>query len=136
MSERRENFCASCKIYTDTFPSVEGEMTGSEVVDYLMSDCRHAHDDGGNLIEGDAILWYLASNEKFGSITYKEKQWEWGFGQASYDRLQNVVDEMYFDKFITDDQHGLLSEKIREGRSIGGDMYKIDDYLERKRKEI
>ena len=119
-----------CKIYTDNFSNEMNDRmaTGKEIYDFLMKDSGNCFDDNGQLIPGDSNLWYLGSNEKFGSLVYNNKIWNWGFGESSFYNVEMFVIWIYMDGMLTQKQYQTLVEKIEEGKRIG-DMYQIGDYL-------
>lgn len=119
-----------CKIYTNNFSEemTNRVATGEEIYDFLMEDSGNCFDDDGNPIKGDINLWYLGCNEKFGSIIYRNRFWQWSFGESSFDYVEQFVNAVYQDGLFTERQYQRLLKKIEEGREIG-DMYKIADYL-------
>ena len=124
-----------CKIYTDTFDYINHKMlTGDEIYKYLIKDSGHCFDEGENNIPGDCNIWYLGSNEKFGELKYKNKTWKWGFGESSFDTVEEFVQAIYEDGNFTEQQFRVLMDKIKEGRSIDN-MYDIKDYLICEREE-
>ncbi len=118
-----------CKIYTENFSDeMTGRMaTGKEIYDFLMKDAGQCFDFDDNLIPGDCNIWYLGSNEKFGSLQYNDRKWRWRFGKSSFDIVEDFVRTVYDDGLFTTEQYENLIAKIEEGRQIG-DMYKIRDY--------
>ncbi len=119
-----------CKIYTDTFSGemLDQEATGKELFEFLMKDSGHCIDDNGQLVAGDCNLWYLGCNEKFGFLKYKDKIFNWSFGEASFDRVQKFISLIHRDGHFTNQQYQMLMDKIQEGRLINS-MYHIKDYL-------
>jgi len=119
-----------CKIYTNNFSEemINRKVTGQEIFDFLMKDSGNCFDDKGNLIPGDLNLWYLGCNEKFGGLIYKDKNWTWSFGEASFEYVEMFIYSAYLDGMFTTNQYETLICKVKEGRLIG-DMYRIKDYL-------
>lgn len=132
MDETKQAFVSIyCKIYTDNFSDemINREATGKEIYNFLMKDAGLCgFDENSDLLPGDANIWYVGSCEKFGSLVYKDRIWNWGFGESSFDIVEAFVQAVYEDGLFTIDQYKNLMEKIREGRMIG-DMYAIRDYL-------
>ena len=122
-----------CKIYAENFSNemIEREATGKEIHDFLMKDAGLCMDENDNPLPGDANIWYLGSNEKFGSLVYKDKIWNWGFGESSFYNVEKFVQTIYEDGFFTEEQYQNLMAKIKEGRQLD-DMYFIRDYLYQK----
>ena len=130
-----------CKIFTDSYPVLEGEVTGDQIVNHLLSDCGCAWEEddspgGAHQILGDPCIWYLGTNEKRGeiSLTIGEKRWdwEWGYGGADFKKVTEFIDVLRRHKVITPAQHKQLSDTIEVGKTIG-DMYEIGNYLKRRR---
>ena len=119
-----------CKIYAENFSNemIEREATGKEIHDFLMKDAGLCTDENDNPLPGDANIWYLGSNEKFGSLVYKDKIWNWGFGESSFDIVEKFVRTVYGDGLFTEEQYQNLMARIKEGRQID-DMYSIRNYL-------
>jgi hypothetical protein len=119
-----------CKIYAENFSNemIGRYATGKEIYNFLMKDAGLCFDDNDNLMPGDLNIWYLGSCEKFGSLVYNYKIWNWGFGESSFDIVEAFVKAVYEDGLFTKDQYRNLNEKIKEGRKIGN-MYAIRDYL-------
>ena len=132
MDESQQAFVSIyCKIYAENFSNemIDREATGKEIYNFLMEDAGLCgFDENSDLLPGDANIWYLGSNEKFGSLVYKDKIWNWGFGESSFDIVEAFVQAVYEDGLFTKEQYQNLVSKIREGRKIG-DMYAIRDYL-------
>jgi hypothetical protein len=126
--DRKAYISIYCKIYTENFSNemIDRYATGKEIYNFLLKDAECCLP-----IKGDCNLWYLGSNEKFGSIIYKEKLWKWGFGESSFDTVQEFINAVYQDGLFTEEQYRHLSDKIEEGRKIS-DMYLIGDYLAQK----
>ncbi|OQB72998.1 MAG: hypothetical protein BWX92_03484 [Deltaproteobacteria bacterium ADurb.Bin135] len=124
-SDKRAYVSIYCKIYTNNFSDemIDRYATGKEIYNFLLKDAKCCLP-----IKGDCNLWYLGSNEKFGDIIYNEKVWHWGWGESSFDTVQEFIDAVYKDGLFTKRQYLKLSAKIEEGRTIG-DMYQITDYL-------
>jgi len=118
------------KIYTNNFSEemIDRYATGKEIYDFLLKDAKCCLP-----LRGDCHLIYLGCNEKFGSIIYRNRVWNWSFGEASFDNVEQFVNAVYQDGLFTEKQYQRLLKKIEEGRAIG-DMYKIADYLSRKNK--
>lgn len=114
-----------CKIYTENFSDemIGRYATGKEIYDFLMKDAGLCLP-----LKGDCNLWYLGSNEKFGSITYKDRTWRWSFGESSFDIVQEFIRAVYADGLFTEEQHQNLLDKIEEGRVLEN-MYSIGGYL-------
>lgn len=98
---------------------IDRYATGKEIYNFLLKDAECCLP-----MKGDYNLWYLGSNEKFGSIIYKEKLWKWGYGESSFDTVQEFINTVYQDGLYTEKQYRHLSNKIVEGRKIN-DMYLI-----------
>jgi hypothetical protein len=134
MNKPRKAFVSIyCKIYTENFSDelIDRYATGKEIYDFLMKDAWLCVDKYSDPLPGDANIWYLGSNEKFGSLVYKHKIWNWGFGGSSFDIVTEFVQAIYDDELFTEAQYQNLMAKIEEGRQIG-DMYAIGDYLYQK----
>jgi len=125
-------FSLYCKIYTENFSNemIDRYATGKEIYHFLLKDAECCLP-----LQGDHNIWYLGCNEKFGSIIYREKVWNWGYGESSFDRVQEFIDAVYQDGHFTSKQYQHLSGKIQEGRKID-DMYLIPDYLTQKNKQL
>jgi len=119
-----------CKIYTDTFSNemINRKATGNEIFDFLMKDAEHCFDDTDQIIPGDCNIWYLGCNEKFGFLKYGDKEFQWSFGESSFDRVEKFITLIYNDGLFTEQQYQILMEKIQEGRGIDN-MYLIKEYL-------
>jgi len=102
--------------------------TGKEIYDFLMKDAGLCMDDNGQLIPGDCNLWYLGCNEKSGCLKYKDKVFQWDFGESSFARVITFVSMIYKDHIFTNEQFSNLFDKILEGRQIDC-IYDIKDYL-------
>ncbi len=113
------------KIYTENFSDemIDRYATGEEIYQFLLKDAKCCLP-----LRGDCNLWYLGCNEKFGSIIYRNRFWQWSFGESSFDYVEQFVNAVYQDGLFTERQYQRLLKKIEEGREIG-DMYKIADYL-------
>ena len=136
MDKSRKAFVSIyCKIYAENFSNemIECNATGKEIYNFLIKDAGLCFDENDNLMPGDSNIWYLGSNEKFGSLVYNYKIWNWSFGGSSFDIVEAFVKAVYEDGLFTKDQYENLMEKIIEGRRIG-DMYAIRDYLAQKNK--
>jgi len=130
-----------CKIYTDNYPLLEGEVTGDRIVNHLLSDCGCAWEEdnspeGAHQIPGDPCIWYLGTNEKRGGIYLKigEKGWEWlwGHGESDFRNVAEFIEVLRRHEVITPAQLKMLKESIEVGETIG-DMYEIENYLKRKK---
>ena len=130
-----------CKIFTDSYPVLEGEVTGDQIVNHLLSDCGGVWEEddspeGAHQIPGDPCIWYLGTNEKRGevSLTIAKNTWEWkwGYGGANFKRVIKFIDILRSHQVITRAQYRQLKEAIEVGKTIG-DMYEIRNYLKRKR---
>jgi len=121
-----------CKIYTENFSQemIDRYATGKEIYNFLLKDAKCCLP-----LRGDCNLWYLGSNEKFGSIIYKDKVWHWSWGESSFDTVREFVRAVYDDGLFTERQYRNLLVKIKEGQSIA-DMYQIGNYLASKHKPI
>jgi hypothetical protein len=123
-----------CKIYCENYPILEGEKTGDEIVEHLLSDCGCTfQDDEGDIpLSGDLCIWYLGSNEKFGGIYLKiddlEWEWEWGFGESNFGYVTEFIDVLRSYQIINPVQHKKLEDAIKVGKTLG-DMYQIGNYL-------
>ena len=129
-AKRKAYVSIYCKIYTENFSNemLDRYATGKEIYNFLMKDAGFCLP-----LTGDCNLWYLGSNEKFGTIIYKNKTWSWSFGEASFDIVKEFVRAVYDDGLFTEEQYRSLLAKIKEGRQIN-DMYFIGDYLYEKNK--
>ena len=118
------------KIYTNNFSDemIDRYATGEEIYQFLLKDAECFLP-----LRGDHNLWYLGCNEKFGSIVYRNRFWQWSFGESSFDYVEQFVNAVYQDGLFTERQYQRLMKKIEEGREIG-DMYRIADYLAGKTK--
>jgi len=129
-SDKRAYVSIYCKIYTENFSEamIDRYATGKEIYNFLLKDAKCCLP-----IKGDCNLWYLGSNEKFGNIIYNDRVWHWGWGESSFDTVQEFIEAIYKDGLFTKGQYLKLLAKIEEGRTIG-DMYQITDYLSGKNK--
>ena len=129
-SDKRAYVSIYCKIYTNNFSDemIDRFASGKEIYNFLLKDANCCLP-----VKGDCNLWYLGSNEKFGDIIYNDRVWHWGWGESSFDTVQEFIDAIYKDGLFTRRQYKNLSAKIEEGRTIG-DMYQITDYLSGKNK--
>ena len=127
MNGTREKVYVSlyAKIYTENFSDemINRYATGEEIYQFLLKDAKCCLP-----LRGDHNLWYLGCNEKFGSIIYRNRFWQWSFGESSFDYVEQFVNAVYQDGLFTERQYQRYLKKIEEGREIG-DMYKIADYL-------
>jgi hypothetical protein len=130
-----------CKIYTDNYPLLEGEVTGDQIVNHLLSDCgcvweEDSSPEGAHQIPGDPCIWYLGTNEKRGGICLRigEKGWEWvwGYGESDFRNVAEFIEVLRRHEVITPAQLKMLKESIEVGKTIG-DMYEIENYLKRKK---
>jgi len=132
MNGTREKVYVSlyAKIYTENFSDemINRYATGEEIYQFLLKDAKCFLP-----LRGDCHLYYLGCNEKFGSIIYRNRFWQWSFGESSFDYVEQFVNAVYQDGLFTERQYQRLMKKIEEGREIG-DMYRIADYLANKRK--
>jgi len=130
MNESNEKAYVSiyCKIYAENFSNemIDREATGEEIYQFLLKDAKCCLP-----LRGDINLWYLGSNEKFGSIIYRNRNWKWSFGESSFDNVEQFINAVYQDGLFTEKQYQRLLKKIEEGRGIG-DMYLIGDHLAQK----
>ena len=121
-----------CKIFDDVFPDCPWEesddVTEEQVFNFLMSDVECQRNEGENTIPGDLVIWYLGCNEKFGTIQYKGKSWDWSFGESTFSRVREAIDYMYKDGFFSKVHYLKLIEVIEEGEKIDN-MYEIGNYL-------
>ena len=129
-SDKRAYVSIYCKIYTENFSDemIDRYATGKEIYNFLLRDAKCCLP-----LKGDCNLWYLGSNEKFGNIIYDDRVWHWGWGESSFDTVQEFIEAIYKDGLFTKGQYLKLLVKIEEGRNIG-DMYQITDYLSGKNK--
>ena len=129
-SDKRAYVSIYCKIYTNNFSDemIDRYATGKEIYNFLLKDANCCLP-----VKGDCNLWYLGSNEKFGDIIYNDRVWHWGWGESSFDTVQEFIEAIYKDGLFTKGQYLKLLAKIEEGRTIG-DMYQITDYLSGKNK--
>ena len=129
-SDKRAYVSIYCKIYTKNFSQamIDRYATGKEIYNFLLRDAKCCLP-----LKGDCNLWYLGSNEKFGNIIYNDRVWHWGWGESSFDTVQEFIEAIYKDGLFTKGQYLKLLAKIEEGRTIG-DMYQITDYLSGKNK--
>ena len=127
-SDKRAYVSIYCKIYTNNFSDemIDRYATGKEIYNFLLRDAKCCLP-----LKGDCNLWYLGSNEKFGNIIYNDRVWHWGWGESSFDTVQEFIEAIYKDGLFTGRQYRKLSAKIEEGRAIG-DMYLIGEYLSEK----
>jgi len=127
MNQTRDKVYVSlyAKIYTENFSDemIDRYATGEEIYQFLLKDAKCCLP-----LRGDCNLWYLGCNEKFGSIIYRNRFWQWSFGESSFDYVEQFINAVYQDGLFTERQYQRLLKKIEEGREIG-DMYKIADYL-------
>jgi hypothetical protein len=130
-----------CKIFTENYPLLEGEVTGDQIVNHLLSDCGCVWEEddspeGAHQIPGDLNIWYLGTNEKFGEIHLVIDEtlslWEWRSGEADFQNVIEFIETLRMHEVITSAQHKQLEEAIEIGKTIG-DMYEIGNYLKRKR---
>lgn len=134
--EKRAFVSIYCKIYTENFSDelICHRPTGTEIYDFLMKDAGQYFDENSKPLPGDANIWYLGTNEKFGNLIYKEKRWNWGFGESSFDIVEAFVQAIYDDGLFTEEQYQNLMAKIEEGHQIK-DMYAIGNHLYRMKNE-
>ncbi len=127
-SDKKAYVSIYCKIYTENFSQamIDRYATGKEIYNFLLKDANCCLP-----VKGDCNLWYLGSNEKFGDIIYNDRVWHWGWGESSFNTVQEFIDAIYKDGLFTKGQYLKLLAKIEEGRTIGG-MYQITDYLKQK----
>ena len=127
-SDKKAYVSIYCKIYTENFSQamIDRYATGKEIYNFLLKDANCCLP-----VKGDCNLWYLGSNEKFGDIIYNDRVWHWGWGESSFNTVQEFIDAIYKDGLFTKGQYLKLSAKIEEGRMIG-DMYLIGEYLSEK----
>jgi len=125
-----------CKIYAENFSDemIYRESTGKEIHDFLMKDAGLYADKNDEPMPGDANIWYLGTNEKFGCLVYKDKTWRWGWGESSFEIVKEFVQTIYGDGLFTEEQYQNLMAKIKEGRKIK-DMYAIGNHLYRIKNE-
>jgi len=118
------------KIYTNNFSEemIDRYATGEEIYQFLLKDAKCCLP-----LRGDCNIWYLGCSEKFGSIIYRNRVWNWSFGEASFDNVEQFVNAVYQDGLFTEKQYQRLMKKIEEGREIG-DMYLIGEHLARRNK--
>jgi hypothetical protein len=130
-----------CKIFTDSYPVLEGEVTGDQIVNHLLSDCGCVWEEddspeGAHQIPGDPCIWYLGTNEKRGEISLTIGEtlslWEWRSGGADFRNVIEFIETLRMHEVITPAQSKQLEEAIKVGKTIG-DMYEIGNYLKRKR---
>ena len=88
--------------------------TGKEIYDFLMKDAGLCMDDNGQLIPGDCNLWYLGCNEKSGCLKYKDKVFQWDFGESSFARLISFIGMIYKDGVFK-----IFSESLKCSNSKG-----------------
>ena len=127
-SKKKAYVSIYCKIYAENFSNemIDREATGKEIYNFLLKDAQCCLP-----LRGDINLWYLGCNEKFGSIIYRNRCWNWSFGEASFDNVKGFVNAVYQDGLFTEKQYQRLLGKIEEGQEIG-DMYLIGDHLAQK----
>ena len=134
MEEPRVFVSIYCMVFKNEFSD---EMfnkwaTGTEIYDFLMKDAGLCMDDNGQMIPGDCNLCYLGCNEKSGCLKYKDKVFQWDFGDSSFFRVITFISLIYKDYIFTNKQFRNLFDKILEGRRIDC-MYDIKNYLIAKR---
>ena len=129
-SDKRAYVSIYCKIYTNNFSDemIDRYASGKEIYNFLLKDAKCCLP-----VKGACTLWYLGSKEKFGDIIYNDRVWHWGWGESSFDTVQEFIEAIYKDGLFTRRQYLKLLAKIEEGRTIG-DMYQITDYLSGKNK--
>jgi hypothetical protein len=127
-----------CKIFDDVFPDngfTDGRMaTGDEIYSFLSKSLNLTIDPETNeALPGDACIWYIATNEKFGVLSVNEVMMEWGFGESSWDRVLVFLRELN-DRFILDvHQYVSLLMLVEEGMRSFDDCFEIASYLKAKR---
>lgn len=131
--EKKVTVSIYCKIYCDNYPEFEGEKTGNEIVEHLLSDCGCIFEEDNSLISGDLCIWYLGTNEKFGSIYLQindqlQKEWKWNFGESNFKIVEEFVDVLKTYEIITEEQYDKLKDATKIGKTLG-DMYQIENYL-------
>ena len=113
MNESNEKAYVSiyCKIYTNNFSEemVGREATGEEIYQFLLKDAQCCLP-----LRGDINLWYLGSNEKFGSIIYRNRNWKWSFGEASFDNVEQFVNAVYQDRRYVSHRRSSCSKNIKK----------------------
>ena len=138
MDEAKKAFVSIyCKIYAENFSNemICRKATGKEIHDFLMKDAGLYTDENDHPLPGDANIWYLGTNEKFGCLVYNDKTWSWGWGESSFDIVAEFVRTLYGDGLFTEEQYQNIMAKIKEGRQIR-DMYAIGNHLYRIKTEL
>ena len=128
------------KIYCDGYPSLEGEYTGDEIFEYLISDmhaAKNPYKDG--IMKGDHKLWYFGCNEKLGVMIIKvgENTFErvWGMVESSFNTVRDFISFCKNNGVFTEEQVQKLLELVTEGEKIDN-MYKIGEYLDCKKRGV
>jgi hypothetical protein len=124
-----------CKIYTDTFSTdmVDRITTGDEVFAFLVRDSGNAFNPSGVRIPGDHNLWYLGCNEKRGHLVYNNHYISWGYGESSFDHVEEFVRLLFEEGHFNSKQFHIIMEILEEGRKIDC-IYDIPRYLITKRR--
>lgn len=124
--EKKYKVSIYCKIYTENYPFLDGEFTGDEIFNHLISNCNCIPESG------DKNIWYLCINEKHGHLFIETNnfpyEWVWGFGDSSYKYVKQFIDRLFLEKIISKNQYDILFKEIKIARNIG-DMYEIGNYL-------
>jgi hypothetical protein len=134
--EKKAYVSIYCKIYAENFSNemIGQKATGTEIYNFLMKDAGLYADKNDQPLPGDANIWYLGSNEKFGSLVYNDRIWNWGYGESSFDIVADFIRAIHEDGLFTEEQYQNLMGKIKEGRKIK-DMYAIGNHLYRIKNE-
>ena len=135
------NVLIDCDIHNDDYTLMEGDMTGNQIVNFLLSDCGRVWEEddspeAAHRIPGDPYIWYLGMGEKPGKMHLVIDEtlylWEWLPGNADFRNLREFIDTLLIHEVITSDQHQRLEEAIKVGETIGN-IHEIGNYLKRKR---
>ena len=128
-----------CKIYTDTYPTLEGRVTSKELYEHLISNGGACFDLFGNYIDdGNYCIWYLGTNEKFGNIAITMDDnvttfiRDWDFGESSWKNVTDMLEFCKKHKIFSQEQQKHLEEIVKEGSDNFDSMYDISYYLSKK----
>ena len=136
MLEERFYVNIHCTMFSDTFSTemFDRFTTGDEVFAFLVKDSGNAFNSAGVRIPGDHNLWYLGCTDKKGHLVYKKESIAWGYGESSFDHVEEFVRLIRRDRNFSENQFHILMELIEEGRGFDC-LYDIPRYLITRRRK-